>query len=93
MASQVLYSDNFGDVLDRPEAGLIEIRWFDSTANLTSSAFNEWLAGFASIVEEAKRPFVLVDATGFRMEMAKMDGDWRDENYSMLRLAVAEGTS
>lgn len=80
MTSEVLHEDAFGEVIDRPEAQLIEIRWFDGTSELNSEAFNQWLAGFARLVESTGRPRVLVDSTVFRMDMSQMDGAWRDVN-------------
>ena len=66
--------------LDRPEAGVLEIRWFDTTAELSSDAFNQWLASFATLVESTRRPGLLVDSIAFRMDMSKMGGAWRDAN-------------
>ena len=80
MSSTIVYEDRWGEVLDRPDVGVIEIRWFDSTAGLDSDTFNDWLAGFAGVVEETERELVLVDGTAFRMSMASMDGEWRDRN-------------
>ena len=80
MASQVLYEDVFGEVIDREPDGTIEIRWFDGSAGFTSDGFNNWLATFASLVESTKRQRVLVDSLAFRMDMSQMDGAWRDAN-------------
>ncbi len=80
MTSQVLHEDAYGEVIDRPEAGILEIRWFDTTAELSSDAFNQWLASFATLVESTRRPGLLVDSIAFRMDMSKMDGAWRDAN-------------
>ena len=79
MATTV-YDDNWGSVVDHPEEDILEIVWNDSTSDMTSEAFNEWLAGFAGLVEQHGRPGVLVDSTSFLMDMALMDGDWRDAN-------------
>ncbi len=80
MASQVLYEDQYGEIIDRPDAGVLEIRWFDGTSQLSSEAFNLWLDRFAEFVEKSKRSRLLVDSTGFNMDMSKMDGAWRDQN-------------
>ena len=75
-----MFEDEWGEVIDRPEAGLIEIRWFDGTATMSRAQFNAWLDNFAGLVEQTRRPGVLVDATGFQMAMEHMDGEYRDAN-------------
>ena len=80
MASRVIWEDRYGEVIDRPEAGYIEIRWYDTTRELDGETFNQWLAGFAGAVEETKRAGVLTDAVVFNMDMGRMDMVWRDTN-------------
>jgi hypothetical protein len=75
-----LFEDKWGEIVDRPDHSLVEIRWFDATSTMGREEFNAWLDGFAGRVEECKRPGVLVDATQFRMSMDNMDGKYRDEN-------------
>jgi hypothetical protein len=79
MIEQV-YEDRWGEVFDRPSIGLIELRWFDTTADMTGPEFQCWLSKFAECVEKCGRSRVLVDSTAFRMSPAKMDGPWRDAN-------------
>ena len=79
MAS-VAFTDNWGEVIDRPEQDTIEIRWFDSTATMSGGEFNDWLSRFAAEVERAGRSGVLVDALAFAMPMERMDTPWRDTN-------------
>ena len=74
MSSEIVWEDKFGEVIDRAEEGFVEIRWYDTTAGMTSDEFNQWLAGFATTVEERRRPGVLVDSLAFQMDMALMDG-------------------
>ena len=38
MTSTIMWEDEFGEVIDRPDADLIEIRWFDTTAALDAAA-------------------------------------------------------
>ncbi len=78
--SQQIYEDRWGEVFDRPAADLIELRWFDSTAEMTAGEFQRWLEKFAECVEKCRRSRVLVDSTVFRMSPANMDGPWRDAN-------------
>ncbi len=75
-----VYADRWGEVLDRPSADLIELRWFDTTADMPAQAFQDWLAEFAGCVERFRRSGVLVDGTSFRLNPANMDGPWRDAN-------------
>ncbi|MGI9607867.1 MAG: hypothetical protein ACR2P0_17195 [Acidimicrobiales bacterium] len=80
MTSTIVYEDEFGEVIDRPDLDLIEIRWFDTTTALDAPTFHTWLTHFADAVEQAGRRRVLTDSTSFGMDMAHMDGDWRDQN-------------
>jgi hypothetical protein len=79
MAEQV-YEDRWGEVLDRPSTDLIELRWFDTTAEMSAQEFKSWLTTFAGLVERCRRSRVLIDSTSFRMNPADMDGPWRDAN-------------
>lgn len=79
MAS-VAFTDQWGEVIDRPEQNTIEIRWFDSTATMRGPEFNAWLSRSAAEVERAGRSGVLVDGLAFAMPTDQMDGVWRDAN-------------
>jgi hypothetical protein len=78
--SQIVYGDQWGEIIDRPAMDLVELRWFDSTATMSKAEFERWLATFAGWVGRVRRPRVLIDATSFKMNPAFMDGDWRDAN-------------
>ena len=78
--SDSVYEDRWGEVFDRPSADLIELRWFDTTAEMSGRQFQDWLATFAGCVEKCGRSRVLIDSTSFRMNPANMDGNWRDAN-------------
>jgi hypothetical protein len=80
MTGTVMYEDEYGSTIDRPDANFIEIRWYDATASFTTEGFNVWLARFAGAVEAVRRPAVLVDSVQFKMDLARMDRDWRDVN-------------
>ena len=79
MAS-VAFTDEWGEVIDRPEHDTIEIRWFDATAAMSGTEFNGWLSRFAAEVERTGRSGVLVDGLAFAMPMERMDATWRDAN-------------
>ena len=78
MGSHIVWEDRWGEVIDRPDMDLIEIRWFDTTRDLDTATFNDWLSRFADSVGTAQRAGVLTDATAFRMSPERMDGPWRD---------------
>ncbi len=78
--TEQIYEDGWGEVFDRPTADLIELRWFDTTAEMSAHEFQSWLTKFAECVERCGRSRVLVDNTAFRMSPTKMDGPWRDVN-------------
>lgn len=75
-----VHEDRWGEIIDRPESDLIELRWFDSTETMTASEFQDWLTTFAEWVGRRRRSRVLVDGTSFLMNPALMDGEWRDMN-------------
>ena len=77
---ELVYGDEWGEVFDRPADDLIELRWFDSTADMSPEQFQDWLTKFAECVEKCGRSRVLIDSTTFRMSPANMDGPWRDVN-------------
>lgn len=78
--SRTLYEDDWGEVVDDPEADLIEIVWSETTAGMSGAEFNGWLDGLAGLVEKQGRHKVLVDSTLFLMDMLLMDRPWRDAN-------------
>ena len=78
--TEQIYEDRWGEVFDRPSADLVELRWFDTTAEMSASEFQSWLKKFADCVEKCGRSRVLVDSIAFRMSPALMDGPWRDAN-------------
>lgn len=77
---RAVHSDRWGDILDRPDDGCVEIRWYDTTSEMTGDDFNEFLATFAGCVEDCGRPGGLVDAVQFKMDMSRMSMGWRDEH-------------
>jgi len=73
-----VYEDSWGEIVARPELGLVELRWYDTTAAMSADQFQGWLATFAGQLEQLREPRVLVDATRFRMDRANMNDEWRD---------------
>jgi hypothetical protein len=79
-AIENVYEDRFGTIIDRPGADLLEIRWFDTTAEMVRNEFNAFLARFAGVVEARRRKFALIDSTSFVMDRKQLDPEWRDAN-------------
>jgi hypothetical protein len=75
-----VFENEFGSVTYRADARLLEIRWFDTTAEMTSDGFKVFLQQFADAVERFSAPRVLVDATAFRTPREHMIDEWRDAN-------------
>ena len=80
MPGEIVWEDQFGEVIDRASQDIIEIRWYDTTSAMSSDEFNDWLARFSGSVEERRRAGVLVDSLSFLMDPSNMDGPWRDAN-------------
>lgn len=80
MASEILYEDSWGEIIDRAAAGYTEIRWYDTTKAITGDQFNQWLSVFAGFVEQKQPAGALVDALAFGMSPGLMSMGWRDEN-------------
>src|SRR2546428_13602403 len=76
--SKHVYEDQWGEIIDRPSIGLVELRWFDTTAPMSKEQFQKWLSTFADQGAGAHRQHVLIDATSFRMNPAFMYGTCRD---------------
>ena len=79
-ASTIVYEDQWGEIVDRPEAGFVEIRWYDTTRAMTRADFEQWLTTFAGCAERLRRPGVLVDGTSFLMDPKNSVPEWRDAN-------------
>src|SRR5215472_8860737 len=80
MPATQLYEDQWGEIIDRPEADFIEIRWYDSTGPMSKDEFQRWLSLFAGFNEKLHRKGALVDATSFLMDPKNSDGQWREVN-------------
>ncbi len=80
MAETIVYEDRWGKIVNHLSEGVLESRWVDATADMTTNDFNQWLTQFATDVARLGRTLALVDAVRFRMARDKMDGAWRDAN-------------
>ncbi len=79
MPPQHLFEDAYGEIIDRPDDGFIEIRWFDTTAEMSDKEFQDWLLNFTTIAERSPSRRVLVDATSFDMQWMSETMGWRDD--------------
>lgn len=75
-----VYEDQWGEIIDRPAADLVELRWYDSTESMSAQDFQAWLLIFAEHVLRLRRSFVLIDSTRFLMDPARLDNEWRFAN-------------
>ena len=76
----IKHSDRWGECIVRADDKCTEIRWFDTTSDMSGKDFNRFLEVYAAIVEEAGLPGGLVDAVQFKMDTALMSMGWRDAN-------------
>lgn len=78
--AEQIYEDRWGEIFDRSSADLVELRWFDTTREMSAGQFRDWLTTFATHVGQRRRTRILVDGTSFQMSPANMDAAWRDAN-------------
>jgi len=71
-----VYEDRFGEVIDHADNSYLEIRWYDTTEDMSADDFRSWVAAFAGEAERRRRPGILVDVTRFLMDQSDMDDDW-----------------
>ena len=71
-----VYEDRFGEVIDHADDGYLEIRWYDTTEDMSTDDFRSWVAAFAGEEERRRRPGILVDVTRFLMDQSDMDDGW-----------------
>lgn len=76
MVDSVIYSDSWGEIIDRPNHDYIEVRWFDSTSDMTGDEYMRWISVFAGKINEKRRSGVLVDAVQFAMPTESIDNEW-----------------
>ena len=77
---QVLYSNRWGDILERSGDNCVEIRWHDASSEMTEPDFQHFLEEYAECVEECGLPGGLIDTLQFKMDTSKLSPGWRDEN-------------
>ncbi|NQV21097.1 MAG: hypothetical protein HQ511_06750 [Rhodospirillales bacterium] len=77
---RTLFSDKWGDILDRPDNQCVEILWHATTAEMGEEDFRVFLEKYADCVEACGRPGGLIDALQFGMDTSKLTPGWRDEN-------------
>lgn len=78
--ARIVHNDQWGEIIDHPDDDCVEIRWYDTTSDMSGDDFNRFLKTYAGQVEACGRANGLVDGVQFRMDMAKMSMGWRDEH-------------
>lgn len=78
MTAHLVHEDRYGSVIDYPEDGYLETRWYDGSSAFTSQSFNDRCVLFADIVERSGRTKVLIDAVQFGMRAEDLDVEFRD---------------
>jgi len=78
VASNHVYEDRWGEVIDHTDSDFLEIRWYDTTDAMSKDEFQRWLTLFAENEERLRRSCCLIDATNFKMDPANSDGPWRE---------------
>ncbi|MGI9612725.1 MAG: hypothetical protein ACR2QO_07460 [Acidimicrobiales bacterium] len=78
MTAHLIHEDIYGSVIDYPDDGYLETRWYDGSSSFTSQSFNERCVLFADLVERSGRTKVLIDAVQFGMNAKDLDVEFRD---------------
>jgi hypothetical protein len=76
----IVHEDAYGSLIDYPDDGYIEVRWYDASAGFTGDSFNQRQGVIADVVEQHDRTNILIDAVQFGMDERQMDIEWRDAN-------------
>src|SRR5712692_1899864 len=77
MATEIARNE-WGVILQDPEADLLELRWLPTTAGMTDGGFMATLCLFAWEAESNRPRRLLIDATEFRHKFGAGLMDWRD---------------
>ncbi|MEM7342503.1 MAG: hypothetical protein AAF467_27945 [Actinomycetota bacterium] len=78
MNAHLVHEDIYGSVIDYPDDGYLEARWYDGSSAFTSQSFNDRCVVFAELVEQHGRTKVLIDAVQFGMNAQDLDVEFRD---------------
>ena len=73
-----LVGNEWGVILRHEGAGLLELRWLVTTAEMTDGGFMATLCLFAWEAEKARPRRLLIDATRFRHRFGEGVMEWRD---------------
>ena len=78
MTANLIHEDIYGSVIDYPDNGYLETRWYDGSSAFTTESFNDRCVLFADLVEQSGRTKVLIDAVQFGMNAQDLDVEFRD---------------
>jgi hypothetical protein len=73
-----LVRNQWGAIMEDEGIGLLELRWFPSTADMTDGGFMATLCLFAWEAEKVRPRGLLIDATQFRHRFGSGVMEWRD---------------
>jgi len=74
-----LYRDEFGTITFHSEENVLELEWFEGSANMTDDDFMRSMQRYAGLAQERRTPNMLVDVTRFRHSPGDEVGLWRDQ--------------
>lgn len=80
MTATVVFEDELGSIINYPEGGYLEVRWYDGSSALTGETFNRRQEVIAAMIEQTGQPNLLIDAVQFGMNGSDLDVEWRDAN-------------
>jgi hypothetical protein len=76
--TKVVYSNRWGDVINRPVGDCVEIKWFDTTKVMEGDDFSGFLTCYVEQFEVSDCNNGLIDAVQFKMDFTRMNMGWRD---------------
>ena len=78
--TEELHRDEFGAITHHGEQRILELKWFEGSANMTDDDFMRSMERYAAFAEERRTPNMLVDVTEFKHSPGEEVGPWRDEH-------------
>jgi hypothetical protein len=82
MKSELLYEDEYLQVLWDARTRIMSIDWKEATSKMVDEDFKAELTLFAKKIEEKEAPRILIDVSKFRYRPGEEVGEWRRKNIS-----------
>jgi hypothetical protein len=80
MQGTELFRDEFSSVTRQDDHHAIVLQWFATTKTMTDAQFRQGLERLASLLEQERRPNVLIDVVAFAHQPDPDFSAWRDKN-------------